>query len=209
LNIYNRISREITKSVEKEKDMNLTLVIIKSLLISVLTFGVLCMALKRVNMVKFPIIPVVLAYGLLETAVSLLHEVGHIVVARCWGLGYFWVNSFNMGVSTIPPISELPQFTRLTISLGGPLVSLVTVIVVWVALKYAKKPSTVLLLTSILFVQGLGSLADSLIFAQALPALTSISYDNALRVLFIFWTIVTFLILKRTMKSYRYLGLIS
>lgn len=193
--------------------MNLILAITKSFLISIVCFWAMCLVLKRVGLVKFPITPAALTYGLLGTICSLLHEFGHIAVANFWGLRAVWERSLNMRITTIPPIPKVPPITQLTLSLGGPFVSLIVVIVVWTLLKYAKKPSTVLVLSNLLFAQGLGGFgtflliiaADSRIFMQSLSVLTPIPFDVTVRILFILWVIWTWVVVKRTIKGYQYL----
>jgi hypothetical protein len=194
--------------------MNLLESVISSFIISVLGFGGVNYILKKERLIKSRLVELTFIGAILNVAGSLVHELGHALVAEYWGLSVTWGGSIRgQSIATSPPIYEFPPKVQTTVALAGPLVSGMVILVIWLVLKYTKNSDVIVVLTYLLFTQGLGCFGtflyvfsgDAQNFAQGLSKLTGMPLETIGLLLIVSSIVLVVVVVKRCVKSYEYI----
>jgi hypothetical protein len=196
--------------------MNFLVSLIFTTFIFTVLFGCINLILIKRRLVSYNLVGVTLIGALLNSAGGILHEFGHVLVAKLYGLNVTLSGNLKgLFITTDPPPHALPPIEQAIIALAGPIVSLVVVLVLWYALQHSHSTTLVVMLTFLLLVQGSQNLASLLYpfsgdyfnFTQGISRLGIVPIGSIRFILFSSFIVWIIVLIKRCLDSIRYLEL--
>ena len=190
--------------------MSLQVSVIFSVFLSLAVFGSINHKLNKERLVRYSVIWLTFVGASLNITASLLHELAHALTAELWGLKVTWGGSLGgQYIITTPMIYDTPPLVQMTVALSGPLLSLLIVAILWQILNHTGNAAATVVLTYLLFVQGLGSFGSLLMifsgdarnFAQGVSKFFAIPIEHVGYVLVVVSFLWILAVTKRCMKS--------
>lgn len=113
---------------------------------------------KKLQFTKLSFVILVITCGFMTEAVSVLHEVGHILVANLYNIKVVNLNCTLLyySVTLAPPIYEADGFTQTAISIAGPAVSSITALLTLLATRIFKSKFIKIVFIYLFYVSMLG-----------------------------------------------------
>ncbi|KKS17376.1 MAG: hypothetical protein UU77_C0001G0036 [candidate division WWE3 bacterium GW2011_GWC1_41_7] len=190
--------------------MSLQVSVIFSVFLSLAVFGSINHKLNKERLVRYSVIWLTFVGASLNITASLLHELAHALTAELWGLKVTWGGSLGgQYIITTPMIYDTTPLVQMTVALSGPLLSLLIVAILWQILNHTGNAAATVVLTYLLFVQGLGSFGSLLMifsgdarnFAQGVSKFFAIPIEHVGYVLVVVSFLWILAVTKRCMKS--------
>ena len=190
--------------------MSLQVSVIFSVFLSLAVFGSINHKLNKERLVRYSVIWLTFVGASLNITASLLHELAHALTAELFGLKVTWGGSLGgQYIITTPMIYDTTPLVQMTVALSGPLLSLLIVAILWQILNHTGNAAATVVLTYLLFVQGLGSFGSLLMifsgdarnFAQGVSKFFAIPIEHVGYVLVVVSFLWILAVTKRCMKS--------